>query len=99
MQNQWQPLYRDQSSTLLAGSYDFTASSRTVGYLNACITLEKIPTSSIEVFVFELYSPYTDVFQNYATYEQEQLKAAFDAVQLVSFSRLEKVSHEMRTSR
>ncbi len=45
--------------------------------------LENIPSSTIEVFVFELYSPYTDVFQNYSTYEQEQLKNALDAIQLV----------------
>ncbi|CAF0742741.1 unnamed protein product [Adineta steineri] len=44
--------------------------------------LEHIPSSTIEVFVFELYSPYTDVFQNYSTYEQEQLKDALDTVQL-----------------
>jgi len=45
--------------------------------------LENIPSSTIEVFIFELYSPYTDVFQNYSKYEQEQLKNALDAIQLV----------------
>jgi hypothetical protein len=47
------------------------------------IFIETISSSTIEVFVFELYSPYTNVFQNYSTYEQEQLKNALDAIQLV----------------
>ncbi len=50
---------------------------------NIFLFLENIPTSTIEVFVFELYSPYTDVFQNYSNYESEQLKNALDAIQLV----------------
>ena len=45
--------------------------------------LENIPSSTIEVFVFELYSPYSDVLKNYAKYEEEQLKNALDAIQLV----------------
>jgi hypothetical protein len=45
--------------------------------------LENIPSSTIEVFVFELYSLYTDIFQNYAKYEAEQLKQALDAIQVV----------------
>jgi hypothetical protein len=45
--------------------------------------LENIPSSTIEVFVFELYSLYTDIFQNYAKYEGEQLKQALDAIQVV----------------
>jgi hypothetical protein len=52
-----------------------------VNYLN--FFLENIPSSTIEVFVFELYSPYTDIFQNYSKYEQEQLKNALDVIQLV----------------
>ena len=48
---------------------------------------ETIPLSTVEVFVFELYSPYTDVFQNYARYEQEQLQNALDTIQFVSSSR------------
>ncbi|CAF1233382.1 unnamed protein product [Rotaria sordida] len=43
---------------------------------------ENLSSSTIEIFVFELYSPYTDVFQNYSTYEQEQLTNALDAIQL-----------------
>jgi len=45
--------------------------------------LENIPSSTIEVFVFELYSPYTDILQKYSTYEQEQLKTTLDTIQLV----------------
>ncbi|CAF3942965.1 unnamed protein product [Rotaria magnacalcarata] len=43
---------------------------------------ESFSSSTIEVFVFELYSIYTDAFQNYSTYEQEQLTDALDAIQL-----------------
>ncbi|CAF4990528.1 unnamed protein product, partial [Rotaria sp. Silwood1] len=43
---------------------------------------ENLSSSTIELFVFELYSLYTDAFQNYSIYEQEQLTNALDAIQL-----------------
>ncbi|CAF3016335.1 unnamed protein product [Rotaria socialis] len=43
---------------------------------------ESFSSSTIEVFVFELYSIYTDAFQNYSTSEQERLTDALDAIQL-----------------
>lgn len=55
---------------------------RNVGSPTSLTPPENIPPSTIEAFVFELYSPYTDILQNYSTYEQEQLKTALDAIQL-----------------
>lgn len=59
------------------------------------IHLETISSATIEAFVFELYSPYTETLQNYANYEQEQLKNALETIQLVGQDDLFRRSGEM----
>lgn len=68
-------------------------------YLCPNTYLENLSSSLIEVFVFELYSIYTDAFQNYSTYEQEQLTNALDTIQLVCINCFCKTYFPLRRSR
>ena len=99
IQNQLQPLYRhhtsgtngmlkrerekEQQQTNHSQLKDLRAVFRENSLFPLLFFLEHLPAATIEIFVFELYSPYSDVLQNYGKYEREQLKDALNEIKLV----------------